>query len=151
MIKKDLAEDKCSYKRNTWNERRRGFGETIVTNTLNLICDAARCYAQATIRISVQLTNKEIRPLNICENCRREFFPYCRSENGNAEPILIDDKDIPLNFDTKTKCTCHNCNNEADVFLEILRLPVSGYYCESCAIDIKLHGIAEEVIWDSLP
>ena len=120
---------------------------TIPQDPNNLICDADRCYAQATIRISVRLRNKEIRSQNICENCKNEFFPNYRNENGiDAEPIIIDDKDVPLNFNTKTKCTCQNCNNEADVFLEVVCLPVSGYYCESCAIDIKLHGIAEEVI-----
>jgi hypothetical protein len=30
--------------------------------------------------------------------------------------------------------------------LGIVRLPESGYFCASCAVDIKLHGIAEEVI-----
>src|SRR5215216_6970101 len=117
----------------------------------NIICDTVRCNAEATIQILIQLRDKEIRSVNICENCRREFFPNCRNENGvNAEPIIIDDKDVPLHFLTKTKCACHNCNNEGDVFLEIERLPVSGYYCESCATDIKSHGIAEEVIWNSL-
>lgn len=121
-------------------------------NNHDPICDAARCYEKATIRISVQLRNKEIRPLNICESCRKEFFPNSTDiENRvNAEPILVDDKDVPLNFDTKTVCTCHNCDNEADFFLEIVRVPNSGYYCGSCAVDIKLHGIAEEVITDRL-
>jgi len=113
----------------------------------NVICDTARCDAEATTQILIQLRNKEIRSANICENCRNEFFPNCRDKSSiNAEPILIDDKDVPLNFDTKTKCACHNCNNEADVFLEVVYLPVSGYYCGSCAVDIKLHEIAEEVI-----
>jgi hypothetical protein len=116
-------------------------------NNLNPICDAAGCYTEATVRISVQLRDKEIKPLNVSENCRDEFFPNCRNENGvNAKPIIIDDKDVPLNFDTKTKCTCQNCDNEADVLLEVVRLPKSGYYCDSCAIDIKLHGFAEEVM-----
>jgi hypothetical protein len=121
-------------------------------NNIDLICDAARCYAKATIRISVRLRNKEIRPLNICESCIKEFFPngIDIKNSFNTEPILIDDKDVPLNFDKKTICTCHNCDNEADTFLEIVRLPMSGYYCGSCAIDIKLHGIAKEVIKDSL-
>ena len=112
---------------------------SIQSDINNLICETVKCYAEATTRVSVQSRNKEIRSVNICENCR--------NENGiNAEPILIDDKDVPLNFNIKTKCTCHNCNNEADIFLEIVSFPISGYYCESCAIDIKLHGIAEEVI-----
>ena len=42
------------------------------------------------------------------------------------------------------KCSCHGCNNKAELFLEIVRSPVSGYYCSSCAIDIKFHGIAVE-------
>ena len=119
-------------------------------NNLNLICDATRCYAKAIIRVSVRLRNKEIKPLNICESCRKEFFPDCiEIENStNAKSVLINEKDVPLNFDTKTMCTCHHCDNEADTFLEIVRLPVSGYYCESCVVDIKLHGIAEEVITD---
>jgi hypothetical protein len=113
-------------------------------NNLNLICDATSCYSKATIRISVRLRNKEIRPLNICESCREKFFLNCIQIETivNAKSVLIDDKDVPLNFDTKTMCTCHNCDNEADTFLEIVRFPVSGYYCESCAVDIKLHGIA---------
>ena len=120
---------------------------TIPSGINNPICDAVRCYAEATTRILVQSRNKEIRSLNLCENCRNEFFPNCRNENGiNAEPILIDDKDVPLNFDTKTKCTCHNCNNEASVFLEVSRPPKSGYFCEMCSTDLKIHGIAEEVI-----
>jgi hypothetical protein len=119
---------------------------TISQDPNNLICDAVRCYAEATTRILVQSRNKEIRSLNICKNCRKEFFPNCRSENGvNAGPIIIDDKDVPLNFNTKTKCTCQNCDNEADIFLEIVHPPESGYYCESCANDMKIHGIAEEV------
>lgn len=125
-------------------------GHNIITqdpNNLNLICDAVSCYAKATIHISVQLRNKEIRTLNICENCRKEFLPSCRSKKDiNAKPISVDDKDVPLNFNTKTMCACKNCSNEADVFLEIVRLPKSGYFCRSCAVDIKLHGIAEEVI-----
>ena len=98
-------------------------------------------------RISVQLREKEILSLSLCENCRKEFFPNCRNENGvNAEPIIIDDKDVPLNFSTKTKCACHNCNNEAGVFPEVCRPPKSGYFCEMCSIDLKIHGIAKEVI-----
>jgi hypothetical protein len=115
-------------------------------NNLNPNCDAVSRYAKAAIRISVRLRNK-IRTLNICENCRKEFFPSCRSKNDiNAESILVDDKDVPLNFNTKTMCACYNCSNEADIFLGIVRLPESGYFCASCAVDIKLHGIAEEVI-----
>lgn len=46
----------------------------------------------------------------------------------NAESILIHDKDVTLNFDTKAKCTCHNCNNEA----EIVRAPGTGRHRGSC-------------------
>lgn len=51
-----------------------------------------------------------------------------------------------INYSPKVKCSRNTCNDEATVFLEIVRQPVTGYYCEHCAIDIKLHGIAEEVI-----
>ncbi len=66
----------------------------------------------------------------------------------NAEPILIHDKDVTLNlnFDSKVKWICHNCNNEAG----IVRVPGSGHHCGSCAIDTRLHGIAEEEIKDGL-
>ena len=115
----------------------------------NLICDAIRCYAEAAIRISVRLRSNEVRSLNICENCKKKFFSSCRNENsGSKEALLIDDRDVPLDFDTKIMCTCCYCSNEADIFLGIVRLPLSGYYCKSCANDMKLHGIAEEVITD---
>jgi hypothetical protein len=118
----------------------------ISQDTNNLVCDAAGCYREASTQIVVQLKDKKIRILNLCERCRNNFFPNCRYKSDvNTKPTLIDDKDVPLDFNTKTKCTCLNCDNEANTFLEMVSLPNSGYYCESCAIDIKLHGIAEEM------
>jgi hypothetical protein len=110
-------------------------------NNLNLTCDTAGCNAKATIRILVQSENNKIKSLNLCEKCQNEFFPNCTT----TEAILIDDNDVPLIFNAKTRCICHNCDNEAHIFLEAHQAR-SGYYCEMCSIDLKLHGLAEEVI-----
>jgi hypothetical protein len=42
----------------------------------------------------------------------------------------MNDKDWDLKYSIR------NCKNDASV---------SGYYCNSCAVDIKFHGIAGEV------
>lgn len=51
----------------------------------------------------------------------------------NAESVLIHNKDVTLNFDTKAKCTCHNCNNE----VEIVRAPGHVTAAGSCKEEIK--------------
>lgn len=45
-------------------------------------------------------------------------------------------------------CSCNTCDNVATVFLEIVYQPTTGFYCENCASDLRLHRIAVEVIPD---
>jgi hypothetical protein len=42
-------------------------------------------------------------------------------------------------------CACRNCTNEAKMYLKIKFVNKVGQFCNICAVDLKNHGIAEEV------
>ena len=46
---------------------------------------------------------------------------------------------------SKILCACKNCPNEAKIYLKIKFLHKVGQFCNICAVDLKEHGIAEEV------
>jgi len=61
---------------------------------------------------------------------------YSGRLNLNQSPSEISQK----------KCSCTECNNAGTVFLNIVRLPSSGYFCTQCCTDLKWHGIGEETV-----
>jgi len=50
--------------------------------------------------------------------------------------------------DGQRKCSCMECNNIATVFLNVVHLPSSGYFCSQSSTDLKWHGIAHELVPD---
>ena len=46
---------------------------------------------------------------------------------------------------SKILCACKNCPNEAKICLKIKFVHKVGQFCNICAVDLKEHGIAEEV------
>jgi hypothetical protein len=47
---------------------------------------------------------------------------------------------------SKILCACKNCPNEAKIYLKIKFVNKGGQFCNICAVDLKEHGIVEEVV-----
>jgi hypothetical protein len=43
-------------------------------------------------------------------------------------------------------CSCPNCDCKRTIFLKIIYQSTTDCFCNTCAVDLKFHGIAEEVI-----
>jgi hypothetical protein len=57
--------------------------------------------------------------------------------------------DEPSNYyidEIDNRCPCPDCNCKGTIFLKISCQPTLGYFCNTYAVDLKFHGIAEEII-----
>jgi hypothetical protein len=70
---------------------------------------------------------------------------YCtEQDNKNCA-----NSDEPSNYyidAIDNKCSCPDCDCKGTIFLKIICEPTAGYFCNICAIDLRFHGIAEEII-----
>jgi len=60
--------------------------------------------------------------------------------------ITMNSNNLNLNTSIPVPCLCDGCKNQATKFLYIIHHYESGFFCDSCASDLKWHGIAAEIV-----